>query len=407
MNKIINQRIEVIDVLRGYAVMAIMLIHNIEHFNYYHYPDKSINPEWLNTLNAEVFHWMFFFFGGKTYSIFALLFGFTFFLMFQKQKDKGIDFGPRWLWRLFLLLFFAQFNAAFFPGEVLLLYSFCGIILYVVRKWNNKALLIASIFFLIQPFEIAQYLYALITPEYKVGVQYFVPLWKSSMDIVKNGTFLETVWGNLTYGQGFSLLWAIENGRAEQTLGLFILGFWIGKKGYFKEGNIKTWKKVFIVSFVMMIGFLYLKDIYLNKEQADVIRRTLGVMFDMWWKLSFTFIWISLIVLLYQFDIVKKMTGAIRTYGRMSLTNYITQSIFGGIIYFGYGFHLADTCGVAFSLLIGFVFLFAQMIFCHFWLKNFKQGPFEMLWHKWTWKLDLQKKYKSDDNQERHNLKSL
>ncbi|MBB3700363.1 DUF418 domain-containing protein [Flammeovirga yaeyamensis] len=385
MSKALNQRIEVIDVLRGYAVMAIMLIHNIEHFNYYHYPDKSINPDWLNTLNAEVFHWMFFFFGGKTYSIFALLFGFTFYLMYQKQKDKGIDFGPRYLWRLLLLLGFAQFNAAFFPGEVLLLYAVCGVSLFFMRNLSNKSLLFFAIFFLAQPYEILHFIYAQFVPSYEVGGQLYSPLWKSSMDIIKNGTFLETIKGNLTYGQGFSFLWAVENGRAEQTIGLFTLGFWMGKKGYFKNEFLTGWKKVLVISVVTMIPLLYLKDIFLTKQEVLLVKRTVGVIFDMWWKLSFTFIWISLIVLLYQFKPVQKTTKVVKTYGRMSLTNYITQSIFGGIIYFGFGFHLADTCGVAFSLLIGFVFLFFQMLFCHLWLKKNKQGPFEMLWHKWTW----------------------
>lgn len=30
-----SPRIEVVDALRGFAVMAIMLLHNIEHFNFY------------------------------------------------------------------------------------------------------------------------------------------------------------------------------------------------------------------------------------------------------------------------------------------------------------------------------------------------------------------------------------
>ena len=41
-----SPRIEVVDALRGFAVMAIMLLHNIEHFNFYYCcPLKLFEPK--------------------------------------------------------------------------------------------------------------------------------------------------------------------------------------------------------------------------------------------------------------------------------------------------------------------------------------------------------------------------
>ena len=129
-------RIEVVDSLRGFAIMAIMLIHSIEHFNFYIFPKKSTQPDWLNTLDQWVWDTFFFLFGGKGYAIFALLFGFTFSLMYAKQQAKGVDFGPRFLWRMLLLVGFALFNGMFFPGEVLMLYALVGVVLFLVRKFR-------------------------------------------------------------------------------------------------------------------------------------------------------------------------------------------------------------------------------------------------------------------------------
>lgn len=42
-------RIEVVDALRGFAVMAIILVHNLEHFIFPVYPTNS--PDWLGVLN--------------------------------------------------------------------------------------------------------------------------------------------------------------------------------------------------------------------------------------------------------------------------------------------------------------------------------------------------------------------
>lgn len=50
-----------------------------------------------------------------------------------------------------------------------------------------------------------------------------------------------------------------------------------------------------------------------------------------------------------------------------------------------YALGLAPYCGYTLSILIGFVILFAQVMFCKWWLKSHKQGPLEFIWHKLTW----------------------
>ena len=156
-------RIEVVDALRGFAVMAIILVHNLEHFIFPVYPTEQ--PGWLSILNDGVFNVIFSLFAGKAYAIFALLFGFTFYIQSHNQEKKGKDFGYRFLWRLVLLLGFATLNAAFFPaGDVLLLFAVVGVVLFLVRKWSNKAILITAIILLIQPIEWYHYIMGLFNP---------------------------------------------------------------------------------------------------------------------------------------------------------------------------------------------------------------------------------------------------
>ena len=97
-----SPRIEVVDALRGFAVMAIILVHNLEHFIFPVYPDSS--PGWLNALDQGEFNGIFSLFAGKAYAIFALLFGFTFYIQTSNQKKQGKDFGYRFLWRMVLLV---------------------------------------------------------------------------------------------------------------------------------------------------------------------------------------------------------------------------------------------------------------------------------------------------------------
>lgn len=131
-NPLQKTRIEVVDALRGFAVMAIILVHNLEHFIFPVYPADS--PEWLEVLDQGVLNVVFSLFAGKAYAIFALLFGFTFYIQTQNQKRQGKDFGYRFLWRMVLLVGFATLNAAFFPaGDVLLLFVVVSLVLFFTR----------------------------------------------------------------------------------------------------------------------------------------------------------------------------------------------------------------------------------------------------------------------------------
>ena len=71
--------------------------------------------------------------------------------------------------------------------------------------------------------------------------------------------------------------------------------------------------------------------------------------------------------------------------GRMSLSNYIIQSIMGSFIYYGIGLGLYQYTGTTYSLLIGIALAILQGFFSAWWLKRSIRGPLETLWHKATW----------------------
>lgn len=118
-------------------------------------------------MEQGVFNGVFTLFAGKAYAIFALLFGFTFYIQSDNQRRKGKDFGWRFLWRMILLLVFATLNAAFFPaGDVLLLFATVSIVLFITRNWSDKAILVTAVIFLLQPVEWYHFIAGLINPSY-------------------------------------------------------------------------------------------------------------------------------------------------------------------------------------------------------------------------------------------------
>lgn len=370
--------------LRGFAVMAIILVHNLEHFIFPVYPTDS--PEWLKILNQGVFNGVFSLFAGKAYAIFALLFGFTFYIQTSNQKRQGKDFGYRFLWRLVLLAGFATLNAAFFPaGDVLLLFVVVGIVLFLTRNWSDKAVLVASVIFLLQPVEWYHYIASLVNPAHQLPDLKVGEMYAEVAEYTKAGNIGDFIRGNVTLGQKASLLWAVNAGRFFQTAGLFLLGFYIGRKQLFaaSEKNLHLWIKILIVSAVAFAPLYTLKELVM--ESSPIIRQSVGTAFDMWQKLAFTLVLIASFVLLYQNKRFCGKVSSLRFYGRMSLTNYITQSIVGAFIYFPFGLYLAPYCGYTASLLVGIFTFLLQVRFCKWWLGRHKQGPLESIWHKWTW----------------------
>ena len=380
-------RIEVIDALRGFAVMAILLVHSLEHFIFPVYPTDS--PEWLNILDNGTLNVVFSLFAGKSYAIFALLFGFTFYIQCHNQEKKGKDFGYRFLWRLVLLVGFATINAAFFPaGDVLLLFSIVGIVLFLVRKWSDKAILITAIFFLLQPIEWYHYLMSLFNPSHTLPDLGVDAMYQEVAEYTKAGNFWNFIAGNVTLGQKASLFWAIGAGRFLQTAGLFLMGLYIGRKELFvtTDSHLRFWIKTLIVAAICFAPLYSLKELIMQSE-SDIVKQTVGTAFDIWQKFAFTFVLVASFVILYQKEKFRKAVTNLRFYGKMSLTNYISQSIMGAIIYFPFGFYLAPYCGYTVSLIIGIVLFLLQVRFCKWWLSKHKQGPLESVWHKWTWLL--------------------
>lgn len=380
-------RIEVVDSLRGFAIMAIMLLHSIEHFNFYVFPDKATQPDWLNTMDEWVWDSMFFLFGGKGYTIFALLFGFTFSLMFAKQQAKGNDFGPRFLWRMLLLTGFALFNGLFFPGEVLMMYALVGVVLFFVRKFSNKALLIAAFLLLSQPLEWASYLRSVFDQDYLAPVIEMGYIWKFLKEGQLGDSFFGLVKSNTLYGHKMSLLWAYDVGRLVQTAGLFVFGYWLGKKELFVESekSSRFWMKTLIIAGLFFIPLFVLEKNFKTITDLEIHAKTILIVVDMYGNLAFSFVLVASFILLYKSNIFRKIAGGLRYCGRMSLTAYVMQSIIGGFVFFGYGLGLGPSVRHTESLGIGILLFAIQFYFCKFWIKRFGQGPLEKLWHKLTW----------------------
>ena len=377
-------RIESVDALRGFAVFAILLVHCVEHFIFPVYPTQS--PVWLTTLDELTSNIVFTLFAGKAYAIFALLFGFTFYIQYKNRKERGEDFGYRFLWRLVGLSILATLNAIFFPGgDILLLYAIVGVVLFVARGLKDSIVLTLAIIFLLQPIELYHYIATLVRscypiPQYGVGEMY-----NKIAEVSKSGTLLEFIQTNVTLGQKASLMWAVEAGRASQTAGLFLVGMLLGRRQKFAvtHSNHNFWQKTLIIS-TISYAVLYSLNNQIATEYTTYTK-TIGVAVDMWQKLAFTLVLVASFLLAYNNPKVNRYMSKFVAYGKMSLTNYISQSIIGLLIFYPFGLYLSPYCGYTLSIVIAILIFILQIKICRWWLKTHQQGPLENMWSKWTW----------------------
>ena len=82
---------------------------------------------------------------------------------------------------------------------------------------------------------------------------------------------------------------------------------------------------------------------------------------------------------------LKKFFMKLTPYGKMSLTNYIGQSVIGSMFFYNWGFGMYKHMGITFSVLFGVVLVLAQWAFCSWWMNRHNHGPLEGLWKKLTW----------------------
>lgn len=144
------------------------------------------------------------------------------------------------------------------------------------------------------------------------------------------------------------------------------------------------WTYVLCFSLPLAVAFYFVKAFVFALVSQPLMLDSLKTILNSWYNFCFMLTMVSAFLLLYWMG-KGKIQKILVPYGRMSLTDYIMQSVIGSFLYFGYGLALHQYCGTTVSLLVGIVFFLLQLAFSHWWFRHFKRGPLETLWHKLTW----------------------
>lgn len=382
----IIDRITVIDALRGFTLLGIIITHMTEQY-YAGQPPEKFSGQTTSTvvdMIASGFSWILI--NGKFYAIFSFLFGLSFYIQLSKAK-ADLPFLMKFLWRLIILFAIGFIHHLHYRGDILTIYAMLGIVLLVTYRLPDKYILVLSLILVFDvPGITARILSAAGITSGEFLSQDQAPL-LAYYNTFKSGTYPELLKANLDSFM-IKMDFQVWSGRIYMTPGLFLLGLYAGRIKFFENlsANIPLVKKYLrqaawglLITFVVAVSFFIIANALLGSV-PDSVNFSAGLTFYDIFNTFLAVIYVSWFILLFQKEKWRKRLMHFYEAGRMGLTTYLIQAVFGVLIFSTLGLGLLGELGAATCFAIALVIFILQIIIAKFWMRHFYYGPVEWVW---------------------------
>ena len=358
------------DALRGFSLIGI-LIANMLHFQFGSSGVEII--ESASGLNKVSYYFVKIVVEGSFYPIFGFVFGYVLIKMIESREASGLTYKNIVFRRAVGLSILGAIHFALvWEGDVLLSYG--------------STLFILLLFFLKRRVKTYFVWGFILTAILGVGTLFsgsFIslvkPLTAAEIMIYQDGTYAEILTqrlGELLGESGFTLLfllligWVLFVGISFLMVGPFVLfGMGMAKRGAFLqlENSTRTYKKV---ALLVPVGLL-LKGIIIFDTPYSLFIYATGT-----YVLAIGYI--ALFAWLFK-RYQTQMNYYFAPIGKLSLTNYLMQSIICTLIFYGYGFGLFGQLGIFVGILLSVIIYGIQLKVSQLYLKRFSLGPVETI----------------------------
>lgn len=418
-----NERIVLLDSLRGIAVLGILLM-NIPGFGL---PVIAyFNPSMLDFTGANYFAWysVEWVLEGSQRAIFSMLFGAGMLLFISRLEDRTTGLMPaeyffrRQLW----LLLFGLFNAyvLLWFWDILFHYAIFGMVLFAFRRLKPKQLLVAAgVCLLLQTVRENVDMHrdkAIITrgealAKVDTTKTTLTPFQKDQLGEYmgfKENTSAEAkkkrMEKNLRNVQGdYSTLYQQHSTASMrgETEGVFhflffdVLLFMFIGMAFYKNGILtgqhkaKTYWLLAVVGLAVGLVLSYFRVDSLLKYGFNYYAFAKNEPF-VYYEFSRTFRAIGIfgvIMLLHKSGWFKWLFALMRPVGQMAFTNYLMQSLMCGLFFYGIGFGWFGKLEIHQLYYVVAAVWAIEIVWSHIWLRYFSYGPMEWLWRSLTyWK---------------------
>lgn len=385
-----EDRIHVIDALRGFALWGIVIVHMVEQFLGGYPPpgmsDYAVQAPidlQVKALNRAIFL-------SKFFTIFSVLFGLSFFIQMDRAGRRGQPFAGRFLWRLVILFIIGAVHNLFFRGDILTVYALLGIVLLAFYRLPSWVILTTAFGIIIG---LPRYLVLWAKLRWGAAMrmgerELFEAANTHYFEVAKSGGLLDIFALNVWDGWLGKMAFQFDIfGRGYLTFAMFLLGLWLGRNGFFERfsGRKPVLYMIFIGGLIVAYLLYPVQRALLEPFDGRSWRTIFGLTIQDISNLSISSSIVSAFLVSFTYAVPRKLLGVFEPYGRMALSNYIGQTIAGTFVFFGWGLGLIGSIGAANAVLIGQGITALQITFSKIWLGRFRYGPLEWLWRSGTY----------------------
>ncbi len=389
-----RQRIQIIDILRGWAMFGVLLV------------DIGVlwrpGTTWSGT-EQGVYRFFALFAEEKFWTLLIFLFGLGFSLQLTRAEGRGGGFIAAYARRLFALLLIGVFQTVFllWDGPVLINYAATGFLLLALRRLPSRTLLPLAFTLMLVPWAYSagvDYIHArrLANPQTRVevlradsaGNAGWVALGEEAKKTVGKPSYARRV---ALQARGFYLFYTSKRNWMRWVspyyLGLFLVGLYAGRRGFLLDipAHLPLVRRVLIwglaLGLVANAVRYFIPPFNLPYATSHGVKRLVAVFGDP----ALAFAYASAIVLLAQRPVWQKRFAPLAAAGRMSLTNYLLMAVLLGILVPTFGFGVYKRIGPILSPLLVVAIYAALMWLSTWWLRRFRFGPVEWLWRSATY----------------------
>mgnify|MGYP000052492952 CR=1 FL=1 len=391
-----KERIEVIDILRGFALFGVLAANML----YFSLPDYlPFAQVWTGTADQAALWLIEFVVRGKFIRLFSFLFGLGFALQMARAESRGVRFFPVYRRRLLVLLLIGLAHALLLlsPGDILHWYVMFGFLLLLFRARSPRTLLIAAFICLLIPIahdavdirlhelrradpQVAQEVSrqdAERAAEDRAGQE-------RQLRLYSQGTYGEMVADRARWFKEWHSSLRSYSHYLGGAFVMFLLGLYAGRRRIFENlpVHLPFIRRVLWwglgLGLVGMSAHVLLDPRYIGESADEDLFLALG-------RPAMCFFYASAIILLVQREAWKKRLAPLAAVGRLALSNYLLQSLVCTTIFYSYGLGLFGKVGPALGLALTVLIFALQILLSVWWLGRFQFGPMEWLWRSLTY----------------------
>ena len=377
-----KKRYLILDALRGFALLGIILA-NFPEFSLWTFADSaSYTP-----LDRVVRTLQYLFVDGKFYTLFSVLFGIGFSIQLANAGQRTGKFYRR----MSVLFVIGLLHLLFlWSGDILMLYAAMGMLLPLFRRLPTRKLLAAAGFFLVIPVLSDALFPHLADP---LEDAYLSLSDRYGITAAGFGTWLRDIdsYGGMSR---FLRMGAVErmwefvsSHRYFKVLGLFLVGFAIGNERIYAD--LPAYKGLLrkVLAWGLGVGLPVSALHAWNSMTGGPL-----VPGDIFYLLSVYPMGLAYAAGFCLLFVRRPFAPAWRFFGatgRMACSNYLGQSVFGILLFYGIGLGWGAGVDLLTTELIALGVYLLQMLFSHFWLSHFYFGPVEWIWRMITYRQRL------------------